>query len=237
MSSVSYQAVAAVDVATRDRARAHQVLDAIIHRAVLRDLDRLTGALAAPVTAVRRAALIGHATFLATELYRHHRVEDEVLWTRAVVRDPEVAARAEQLRHEHRDSDRLAAAMTTAAQAWAVGGGASGRLNLRTAAAEVSTSLAPRLAREEATAMPLACAVLTADDWAAVARATPRPRRPTALAREVFWLLDELDGGRAAMLLARMNPLRVWVLRNGFSGAYNRGSYLMWVGGGLGPRV
>ena len=92
MSSVSYQAVAAVDVATRDRARAHQVLDAIIHRAVLRDLDRLTVVLATPVTAVRRAALIGHATFLATELYRHHRVKDEVLWTRAVVRDPELAA-------------------------------------------------------------------------------------------------------------------------------------------------
>ena len=50
-------------------------------------------------------------------------------------------------------------------------------------------------------------------------------------------MLDELDPASTAALLADIPPLRMWVLRNGFSGAYNRGSYLMWVGGGLGVPV
>ncbi len=80
-------------------------------------------------------------------------------------------------------------------------------------------------------------AALTSQDWAVVERAAVRRQRPTALARELFWLLDGLDADSAAVLLAGVPPLRMWVLRNGFSGAYNRGSYLMWVGGGLGVPV
>ena len=43
--------------------------------------------------------------------------------------------------------------------------------------------------------------------------------------------------GSAALLTARTPRAVMWVLRNGFSGAYNRSAYLMWVGGGTGPAV
>ena len=66
-------------------------LDALVHRAVLRDLDRLTAVLAGPVTAVRRSALIDHVTFLTAELQRRWRMQDELIWPSAVTRDPSLA--------------------------------------------------------------------------------------------------------------------------------------------------
>ena len=83
----------------------------------------------------------------------------------------------------------------------------------------------------------VALGALTSQDWAVIDLGAARRRRPTTLARELFWLLDELDPASTAALLADVPPLKMWVLRNGFSGAYNRGSYLMWVGGGLGVPV
>ena len=60
---------------------------------------------------------------------------------------------------------------------------------------------------------------------------------PTKRARQLFWLLDDLDPALAARLLQGTRRSTLWVLRNGFSGAYNRSSYLMWIGGGTGPAV
>ena len=53
----------------------------------------------------------------------------------------------------------------------------------------------------------------------------------------MFWLLDELDAGLTDLLLQRTPRAEMWILRNGFSGAYNRSAYLMWVGGGTGPAL
>ncbi len=53
----------------------------------------------------------------------------------------------------------------------------------------------------------------------------------------MFWLLDDLEPRQAAQLTARTPRAVMWILRNGFSGAYNRSAYLMWVGGGTGPAV
>lgn len=211
-------------------------LDAVLHRAVLRDLDRLTSVLAGPVTAVRRTALIGHVTFLAAELRRRWQLQDELIWPRAVARDPSLAGAAEVVRSEHRAAEAVWAAIVTAAREWARVGDAEHRLLVRDAVGEVAAALPTVFGRDvEVTAVALAA--LSSHDWAAIERGTVRRQRPTALARELFWLLDELDPASAAVLLAGVPPLRMWVLRNGFSGAYNRGSYLMWVGGGLGVPV
>ena len=90
---------------------------------------------------------------------------------------------------------------------------------------------------QDAELLPLAFEALTPGDWAAIDRRLPRLTNPTRLARRMFWLLDDLDARPADLLLERTPPAAMWVLRNGFSGAYNRSSYLMWVGGGTGPAV
>ena len=210
----------------------------MLHRAVLRDLDRLTSVLAGPVTAVRRAALIGHVTFLTGELRRHWQLQDELIWPRAVAGDPSLAGAADQVRGDHRRRGR------------AVRGDGDGRASSGPGSATPSTDCWywtrcarwppcwPAVFERDGDVTALALGALTSQDWAAIDRGVARRRRPTAtLARELFWLLDELDAASAAVLLADVPPLRMWVLRNGFSGGYNRGSYLMWVGGGLGVPV
>ena len=82
-----------------------------------------------------------------------------------------------------------------------------------------------------------ACDELAVADWVQTDRWMATRRRPTVLARRLFWLLDELDAAQRAALLDRTPRAAMWVLRNGFSGAYNRSSYLMWTGGGNGPAV
>lgn len=209
-------------------------LDAVLHRAVLRDLDRLTSVLAEPVTAVRRTALIDHVTFLTAELRHRWRVQDELLWPRAVVRDPSLAGAADQVRDDHRAAE--CATMVTAAQQWARVSDAEHRLLVRDAVREAAGVL-PVVFERDSEVTARALGALTSQDWAAIERGAARRRRPTALARELFWLLDGLEAESTAVLLAGVPRLRMWVLRNGFSGAYNRGSYLMWVGGGLGLPV
>ena len=211
-------------------------LDAVLQRAVLRDLDRLTSVLAGPVTAVRRTALIGHVTFLTAELRRHWQLQDELIWPRAVAADPSLAGAADQARDDHIAAAAECAGLVTAAQQWAMIGDAEHRLLVRDAVREVAAVL-PAVFERDGVVTAVALAALTTADVAAIDRGVARRRRPTVLARKLFWLLDELDPASAAVLLADVPPLRMWVLRNGFSGGYNRGSYLMWVGGGLGVPV
>ncbi len=62
-------------------------------------------------------------------------------------------------------------------------------------------------------------------------------RRPTVLAYRHFWLLDDLPAHLAEPLTVAVTAPTRWVLRNLFSGGYNRRACLMWIGGGSGPAV
>ena len=168
----------------------------MLHRAVLRDLDRLTSVLAGPVTAVRRAALIEHVTFLTGELRRHWQLQDELIWPRAVADDPSLAGAADQVRDDHLAAAAQCAAMVTAAEQWARVGDAEHRLLVRDAVREVAAVL-PAVFERDGDVTAVALGALTSQDWAAIDRGVVRRRRrrPTALARELFWLLDELDAG------------------------------------------
>ena len=178
-------------------------LDAVLQRAVLRDLDRLTSVLAGPVTAVRRSALIGHVTFLTGELRRHWQLQDELIWPRAVAGDPSLAGAADQVRDDHLAAAAECAAMVTAAEQWARVGDAEHRLLVRDAVREVAAVL-PAVFERDGDVTAVALGALTSQDWAAIDRGVVRRRRrPTALARELFWLLDELDAGERGGAVGR----------------------------------
>ena len=123
-------------------------LDAVLHRAVLRDLDRLTSVLAGPVTAVRRSALIGHVTFLTGELRRHWQLQDELIWPRAVAGDPSLAGAADQVRDDHLAAAAQCAGLVTAAERWARVGDAEHRLLVLDAVREVAAVLATVFERD-----------------------------------------------------------------------------------------
>jgi hypothetical protein len=202
--------------------------------AVARDLRRFDRALSGPVTAVRRQALIGHLGFVLDRMTDAHRLLDTAVWPAAAALEPELADLAEELRTAHVGLTWPVSELRATARQWART--PENRADLLSTLRET----APRLQRvldRDAELLPIAAHPL--GDWTSVelARAAAESRLPTVIARRLFWLLDDLDDDRAALLLRGTPSYRLWILRNGFSGAYNRSAYLMWVGGGDGPAV
>ncbi len=190
--------------------------------AVHRDVRRLTGVLAEPITAVRRAALVQHVDYLAARL---DEVEADV--------EVDVAAA------DRRTGGRTAtlAGLVEAAGHWRAE--PSGRADLLTAARAVLPALSVTVEDEGALddegvvddegqpgSEPSAVLARSSGDWS-----------PTRLAYRTFWLLDELPADLVEPLTRELSDLRLWLLRNLFSGGYNRRSHLMWVGGGSGPAL
>ena len=221
------------------------VVHGAVRHAVQRDLERLALVLTEPVTAVRRAALIGHSGFLLDQLLAHHRLQDRAIWPAVVARRPDLADLGERVARSHAELLDPIGSVRQAVLRWKAAPGE--RLEALSALQGLGPRLTPVLDLDTEL-LPVACAAMPADGWAAVER-RPWPGgpawlgspgwlgSPTRLARRTFWLLDELDPARAALLLHRTPSAVMWVLRNGFSGAYNRSAYLMWVGGGTGPVV
>lgn len=230
------------------------VIDVVVRHAVRRDLARLVGVLGEPVTAVRRTALADHVTFLLDQLKAHHRLLDDAMWPAVVSHRPDLADLGEQARRSHSELGDPLLRVRLASLEW--NGSAAQRGTVLAAVRDLTARLHPVL-DQDAELVPLACSMLpTAHQLDLDPRTHPggptrravwlfvelnaRPWRagaPTRLARRTFWLLDELDPLQAGLLLQHTPRAAMWILRNGFSGAYNRGSYLMWVGGGTGPAI
>jgi hypothetical protein len=105
---------------------------------------------------------------------------------------------------------------------------------------------AAMLAASEHAADVLAPSLMTADRPAATSGPWPQApfrlravltQRPTALAFRHYWLLDDLPPHLAEPLHRELTGPARWLLRNVFSGGYNRRAFLMWVGGGSGPAL
>jgi len=189
-------------------------------RAVHRDLDRLVRVLAEPITEVRRDALIGHVRYLVVQV--------DQLIRPVAVRVPTALGPEEPA-----GCTQVVAALTALqvqARRWA-----------REPSARPAVLAAARDARaalwgDDDAAAPGALAGTPPAGRGAAGRAGWN-RVPTRLAYRVFWLLDELEPALADPLVAELSAPVMWVLRNLFSGGYNRRAYLMWVGGGSGPAV
>lgn len=241
----------------------HGTLDEAVHRAVRRDLGRLAAVLSAPVTTVRRAAVVRHIEFLIPRLLAHHAGEDR-RWNRVCVRRPDLANRAAAARSGHRAVRRAGQDVLSATRSWAAAGTggtavggeddtaietgidtaiAGARIALRDRVVELA-DLVERQFRQDERDRVLLADLLTSADWAGREVAGPESdrhrgtgRRPASVAHEVFWLVDELDPVLAARVVGRYSRPARWALRNLFSGGYNRAAHLMWVGGGDGPAL
>ena len=212
---------------------AHAVITAALRHALRRDLRRLVQVLGEPVTAVRRSALIEHAGFLLDQLQAHHRVLDELIWPAVTTTRPDLANVASRVLSTHGELVAPIADVRDAATEWRNHPGR--RLSMLSRVRELESTLAPVL-EQDADLAPLVDEVLGTGPQA-VERWAGWSGAPTRIARRTFWLLDELDPRQAAMLARRTPRATMWILRNGFSGAYNRSAYLMWTGGGTGPAL
>lgn len=213
------------------------VRGAALHHAVRRDLRRLERVLDEPVTAVRRQAIIGHLGFVLDELAAQHRLLDLSIWPAAAAQRLDLADLADRVRSSHDELVPATVMVRNATQGWSRS--ATARGSVLSAVRELNRRIGPVI-DQDAELLPLALETLVAVPAGPAEvepRRAPRLTSPTRLARRTFWLLDGLDARQAALLLQRMPPAGMWILRNGFSGGYNRSSYLMWVGGGTGPAV
>jgi hypothetical protein len=210
------------------------VTTAIVNRAVRRDLDRFVTVLADPVTSVRRAALADHVGFVLDQLETVHRMQDGSLWPAVLAHRPHLADLADRAAQAHARIAEPIAVLRDAALTWKRA--PITRMAAHTKVRDLAVALEP-VAGQDAETVPLACAMLLVGAGTEIEKALAHPVGPTKVARRLFWLLDDLPAAQAALLLAPTPSWMMWVLRNGFSGAYNRAAYLMWIGGGNGPAV
>lgn len=192
--------------------------------AVARDLARLTGVLTEPITAVRRDALVAHIGFLVEQ-------------ARADTDPGRLPVALSRLRHEarqwSRDPRRRPAMLAAAASAALLGSPA--REGARPDRPTPDT-VALDACRDPGGASTTDGAGDPAARMRPVLRVLDLPRRhPTTVAYRYFWLLDELPPEKAERVTREYSRSTRWVLRNLFSGGYNRRAHLMWIGGGSGP--
>ncbi len=212
----------------------YAIFDAAVRHALIRDLHRLADVLDEPITDVRRAALAQHIGYLLDQVQSHHRVQDEVIWPRVAIDRADLADLADRVRLSHAELVTPGRELRRASQSWT--SVPALRPQVLEAATAMRDAIGPVL-DEDAASVPVACDVLPDHDWTEISRRLGPAGGPTARARRLFWLLDDAEPQLANLVLARTPRAVLWVLRNGFSGGYNRVAYLMWVGGGTGPAV
>jgi len=204
---------------------------AIVHGALLRDLARARGVLAAatPPTGDQRRAVGEHVVWMMDFLHAHHTGEDEGLWPDLVARNPDAAALVESLEADHAHIAPAAHTVSVTASAYATTTDDASRLALSEALEQLDAVLAPHLAREVAEAMPVVAASLTRLEWETREQKNNIKGKSTRqLALEGHWLLDGLDpeGRDVVEHLVPLIPRLVLVY--GFAGMYRRRAAACW---------
>jgi hemerythrin-like domain-containing protein len=206
----------------------HEVMNQIVHAALRRDLRRTQEVLRGPVTARRRAAMVSQLRFLLHQLHEHHTAEDEVIWP-AVLRDhPDLAELAHTMEAEHDRLDWALARFAAALDTWCGTGDPADRGAVRRAAHDVSVVLEPHLLHEEQEAMPVLAQRLTAKQWKRIDRKLHGMSRPSVMARQLFWLLDDLDVPRTEVLRSVLPTPVLRVLSGVYGRRERRRAQLIW---------
>jgi len=204
---------------------------AIVHGALLRDLARARGVLAAatPPTGDQRRAVGEHVVWMMDFLHAHHTGEDEGLWPDLVARNPDAAALVESLEADHAHIAPAAHTVSVTAGAYATTTDDASRLAMSEALEQLDAVLAPHLAREVAEAMPVVAASLTRLEWETREQKNNIKGKSTRqLALEGHWLLDGLDPEGRDVVEHLVPFIPRLVLVYGFAGMYRRRAAACW---------
>lgn len=176
-------------------------MNAVIHRSLVRDLDRLEKVTSRAVPDAQRTAITGFVTWLLDTLHHHHIGEDEGLWPRILAKRPDLAPIVAEMEAEH---GRLAAAsddLRAAADAWAADGSDAARERVHAATVAMQEATLPHLEHEEREMVPLAVEVLDADDWAYLSKHHFRKGLSMSDAgTQLVWFLDDAEPRYAAVV-------------------------------------
>lgn len=160
----------------------------VVHTAMLREFRLLIGAVAAvPDGDRRRAARVDrHLRLVCDLLHHHHEGEDALLWPVLEPRLPEPARAAlAAVEAQHLGLDAALERVATARTAWVAEPDVARRDALTEALAALHVLLGEHLDSEERDMLPLAAALLTEAEWAAVGEAgaasVPKSQLPLVL--------------------------------------------------------
>lgn len=175
----------------------------LTHDAFRRDLERLTGAIAAGRTYTSEV-LAGWDNF-KNQLDVHHSVEDSTLWppvVAAVQGRPDALALMREMEAEHAELNPRLAAVDE--------GLANRAADLSTRVGDLAGVFGHHMRHEEDSALPLIQEVLTPRDWSAFRRAMARRQGPKGAAMYVPWILDGLGPEDRRRFFAEMGrPVEV----------------------------
>jgi len=204
-------------------------MNAVIHRALRRDLDRLETVTRSELSDSRREALCRHVTWMLDFLHHHHVGEDEGVWPRLLAKRPDLSPLVEQMSAEHEAlaaaSDRLRAA----SDAYAVDGSTEARTRLHEATLEMQKATLPHLDHEEREAIPLVVEALDAEDWEYLSK--NHFRKGLSLSDSgisLMWDLDDLDPAYAAAVRSEVPGPVLWLMTRIFGGRYDRDARTRW---------
>lgn len=224
MSVAPVHTAASVGVPTEE----HEVINTVMHHALVRDFGRFATVLSAPVSTPRRQALVRHLEFVLEALHHHHTNEDDLIWPKVLLRRPDLAALQAEMEAEHDVLDGAIRALTAATREWESIKDDRTRLQVRDAVIALDGALAPHLAHEEAVGMPAIVEALTASDWAELDKSLHKIESPAKTAKLLFWLLDSLDARRASVMRGLVPAPLFATLRLAYGGRYRRTAQLLW---------
>jgi len=197
----------------------------IVHRALLRDLNRARVVLTAAQAAQgpQRKALAEHLQWMMRVLHMHHTGEDEGLYP--LVRERNAAA-AELLDRMDADHHRIAPGITAVEEAAAEYGSTDllGRERYLLAAIDtLEATLIPHLRREEDEMMPVVSATITNAEWHSWDQQyNIKPKSFMELGREGHWLIDDVSDEDREVVVGLVPAVPRFILLRGFAGSYRR---------------
>ncbi|MTD15002.1 hypothetical protein GIS00_13745 [Nakamurella sp. YIM 132087] len=206
----------------------HEVMNQVIHHGLRRDLRRVQEVLRRPTSLRRRVAMIEHLRWMLEQLHHHHEAEDEIIWPVVLRHHPDLESLSEQMEAEH---DRLSWAIErlhATLDTWSSSGDAEDRAAVRRAAHDLTVVLEPHLQHEETVAMPALSARLTDAQWAEIDKKLHRLGSPSQMARQIFWMLDDLDDKRTEVLRSVFPKAITSVLTALFGRRERRRAELLW---------
>jgi hypothetical protein len=202
----------------------------VAHHALRRDLRRFRQVLVAPPTnRAYRRRLERHFGRWRAFLRHHHEAEDAGLWPLLRQRAPEAAALLDEMEADHAGLDGHLRSSRDAMARWARTGTDADRGEAAARLAGLDLALSDHLAREEADAIPLVCARLSAAEWHRIDERHFRPRlAPLRLPRLGPWFLDDVDPELASAVAPGLpGPLR-HLLIDRWQPAYARKTARLW---------
>lgn len=176
-------------------------MNAVIHRSLTRDLDRLERVTRTDVPDGQRRAVTGFVTWMLDVLHHHHVGEDEGVWPRLLAKRPDLAPLVADMEAEH---ERLAAAsdaLRAAADAWATDASPAARERVHVATVAMQEATLPHLEHEEREMIPLTVEAFDADDWAYLSKHHFRAGMSFSDAgTQLVWFLDDAEPRHAAVV-------------------------------------